>query len=126
MKNFLTILGLLALLGLFTSLSPATAQVEKPPASPATDRPSPSPSPAPASSPSSSPEPATAPRPQVSAIDGHLELDNSVRVRVEHLAEWAINHDLTKLIPYINGRAIRGNYPEDIQAGNSQVHFHLE
>jgi hypothetical protein len=62
----------------------------------------------------------------VSSIDGHLELDNSVRVRVEHLAEWAANHDLTKLIPYINGRAIRGNYPEDIQAGNSQVHFHLE
>jgi hypothetical protein len=66
------------------------------------------------------------PSPQVMSIDGHLELDNSVRVRVEHLAEWAGDHDLTKLIPYINGRAIRGNYPEDIQAEHSQVHFHLE
>ena len=61
----------------------------------------------------------------MTAIEGHLELDVIVRVEVEHLSEWAASHDPAKLVPYINGRAIRGNYPEEIHAARNHLHFHL-
>ena len=31
-----------------------------------------------------------------------------------------------KLVPYINGRAVIGNYPEAIHPSRNQVQFHLE
>ncbi len=85
----------------------------------------PSPSPAPATSPSPSPTVA-ATHPKVTAIEGHLELDEIIRVEVEHFSEWAATHDATKLVPFLNGRAIRGNYPEEIHPDRNRLHFHLE
>jgi len=79
---------------------------------------------APAASPQASPSPA--PSPKVIGITGHLELDDIVRVEVEHFTEWVATHDATKLVPFINGRAIRGNYPEEIHPDKSRLHFHLE
>ncbi len=66
------------------------------------------------------------PSPRVIGIQGHLELDDLVSVEVENLAAWVANNDATKLIPYINGRAIRGVYPEEIHAEHNRLHFHLE
>lgn len=66
------------------------------------------------------------PSPRVTGIEGHLELDEIVKVDVEHFTEWAATHDATKLVPFINGRAIRGNYPEEIHPDKSRLHFHLE
>ena len=85
-------------------------------------------SPAPAATPQGSPGPAAAAasEPKVTGITGHLELDEIVRVEVEHFTEWAATHDATKLVPFINGRAIRGNYPEEIHPDNNRLHFHLE
>lgn len=57
---------------------------------------------------------------------GHLELDDIVEVCVENLEQWAENNDATKLVPYINGRAIRGNYPEEIHLSRGRVIFHLQ
>jgi hypothetical protein len=74
----------------------------------------------------SSPPAAPAPSPKVIAIQGHLELDEVVGVEVENFAEWAATHDPTKLVPFINGRAIRGNYPEEIHPDKNRLHFHLE
>jgi hypothetical protein len=79
----------------------------------------------PAASPQASP-PIPAPSPKVTGIEGHLELDEIVRVEVENLQEWAATHDPGKLVPFINGRAIRGNYPEEIHPGSLRVHLHLE
>jgi hypothetical protein len=62
----------------------------------------------------------------VKGIDGHLELDEIFRVDVENFTEWAATHDPTKLVPFLNGRAIRGNYPEEIHPDQSRLHFHLE
>jgi hypothetical protein len=62
----------------------------------------------------------------VIAIGGHLELDEIVSVDVEHFTEWATTHDPTKLVPFINGRAIKGNYPEEIHPDQKRLHFHLE
>lgn len=59
-------------------------------------------------------------------IQGHLELDDLVTVEVENFADWADNNDATKLVPFINGRALKGNYPEEIHADHNRIHFHLE
>ena len=87
-----------------------------------------SPTPAPVASPASSPSPAASPSasPRVIHLQGHLELDEIVSVQVEHFSEWAANNDPTKLVPFINGRAIRGNYPEEIHPDAQRLHFHLE
>jgi len=87
------------------------------------------PSPAATASPSAavpSPTPAPIAPPKVIAIEGNLELDDIIRVKVDNLNEWAAKNDPSKLVPYLNGRAIRGNYPEEINASDNDLHFHLE
>jgi len=90
-----------------------------------------SPTPVPAPSPkvvealTASPTPTPAPSPRVIAVEGHLELDDVIRVEVGNLSEWAKTNDPSKLVPYLNGRAIRGNYPEEIHASKNHLHFHL-
>ncbi|MCU1265576.1 MAG: hypothetical protein JWM21_1894 [Acidobacteria bacterium] len=64
--------------------------------------------------------------PKVVRVDGHLELDEIIGVEVDHFAEWATKNDPTKLVPFINGRAVRGNYPEEIHPDANRLHFHLE
>ena len=77
-----------------------------------------------------SPAPATAvsaPAPKVVEIlEGHLELDEVIRIRVEHLAEWSKTNDPAKLVPYISGRAIHGNFPDEIEPTRGLLSFHLE
>jgi hypothetical protein len=77
-------------------------------------------------SPTSSPTPTPVTPPKVTKVDGHLELDVVIVVEVEHLSEWAAKNDPTKLVPYLNGLAIRGNYPEEIHAATNHLHFHLQ
>src|SRR5262245_52165932 len=78
--------------------------------------PSPSPTPAAAASPApGSPAnamPATAPK--VVGVEGNLELDDIIQVEVEHLNEWAMKNDASKIVPYMNGLAIKANYPLEI------------
>jgi hypothetical protein len=97
-----------------TAASPAVA----PSPTAATPAASPAPTATPQASPSASPK--------VMAISGHLELDEIVGVEVAHFSEWAATHDPTKLVPFINGRAIRGDYPEEIHPDKNRLHFHLE
>jgi hypothetical protein len=92
-----------------------------------TGSPTPPPSGTPSPAASSSPTPTPAPSPRVTkVIQGHLELDDTIRIEVDHLAEWVASNDPSKLVPFINGRAIRGNYPEEIHASMNRLHFHLE
>ena len=88
-----------------------------------TPAPSASPSPTVAPSPVTSPTPAAAPR--VTAVEGNLELDDLIRVEVDHLNEWSMKNDASKLVPYLNGLAIKGNYPEEIHASRNHLQFHL-
>jgi hypothetical protein len=110
MSFIVVLLGLLA-------FTPAGAQ---------TGSPTPAPSPLASPAATSSPTPAAAPSPKVKAAEGHLELDDIIRVEVDHFTEWAATNDPTKLVPFINGRAIRGNYPEEIHPDKNRLHFHLE
>jgi hypothetical protein len=80
-----------------------------------------------AASPQSSPaKPAGPPEPKVVKVVGDLELDDIIEVNLENLEEWAETHDANKLVPYINGRAIRGNYPDELHLARGRVIFHLQ
>ncbi|HKO62531.1 MAG TPA: hypothetical protein VJV03_15305 [Pyrinomonadaceae bacterium] len=84
----------------------------------------PSPSPTAIASPVTSPTPV--PEPRVIAIEGNLQLDDLIKVQLEGLNDWAEENDPTKLVPYINGLAIRGNYPQEIHPSKNHLQFHLE
>lgn len=88
--------------------------------------PTPTPNAAASPAPMPSPAPTVAPAPKVVSVEGHLELDDIIRVQIDHLSEWATGNNPAKLVPFINGRAIRGNYPEEIHASKNNVYFHLE
>jgi hypothetical protein len=96
------------------------------PAMTSAQTPAPTASPLPTASPTTLPTPTASPK--VIAIEGNLELDDIVRVKVDHLHEWAMDprNDLSKLVPYINGREIDGNYPEEINASLNELYFHLQ
>jgi len=73
-----------------------------------------------------SPSPTATVEPKVVRVLGNLELDDIVEVNVEHLEEWAEKNDPTKLVPYINGRVIKGNYPEELHLARGRLIYHLE
>ncbi|HXD32539.1 MAG TPA: hypothetical protein VN643_15565 [Pyrinomonadaceae bacterium] len=112
LKNLVSVTSAIFLLVAAATLVTVVAQ---------TSQPSPTPSPTPTISPS--PVPAT---PKVIKLDGNLELDDLITVDVDHLADWAATHDATKLVPFINGLAVRGNYPQEIHTEKNRVQFHLE
>jgi hypothetical protein len=92
-----------------------------------TQQPSPSPNPTNAAQPAASPlQPILPKKPRVVAMIGNLELDDIVEVNVENLEDWAQTNDPSKLVPYINGRAITGNYPEELHLERGRLIYHLE
>jgi len=80
----------------------------------------------PASTPSSSP----AVVPKLITLFGNLELDDIVEVHIDNLEKWALSqtetNDPMKLVPYINGRAIKGNYPEELHLERGRLIYHLQ
>jgi hypothetical protein len=65
-------------------------------------------------------------QPRVTGLEGNLEADDLIRVIVENLDEWAKINDATKLVPYLNGLAISGNYPREIHTSKNHLQFHLQ
>ena len=88
------------------------------------DQPSPSPTPQPAAI--QTPTPVATPEPKVIRLHGNVELDDIVEVNIENLEKWAETNDPSKLVPYIDGRAIKGNYPEELHLERGRVIYHLE
>ncbi len=84
------------------------------------------PSPTPQASPTQTPSPSPTPKPKVVRVIGNVELDDIVEVNIENLEKWAETNDPAKLVPYIDGRAIRGNYPEELHLERGRVIYHLE
>ena len=95
------------------------AGAQSPPATP-------TPSVVPTPTPASSPAPAPPLAPKVIAVEGHLELDDIIKVEVEHFSDWAAAHDATKLVPFLNGRAVRGDYPNELHPDSRRLSFHLQ
>jgi hypothetical protein len=88
-----------------------------------TQQPAASPTPNAAASPL---QPIAPPEPKVIAMVGSLELDDIVEIDLENLEAWAETNDASKLVPYINGRSIKGNYPEEIHIARGRLIYHLE
>jgi hypothetical protein len=72
------------------------------------------------------PSPSPAASPKVLRVVGNVELDDEVEVQIDNLEDWAAKNDVNKLVPYIGGRAIRGNYPEELHIQKGRLIFHLE
>lgn len=68
---------------------------------------------------------ATAAQPKVISLSGNLEEDDLISVKIDHLAEWAAANDARKVVPYLNGLALRGNYPQELDISKNQLFFHL-
>src|SRR6266404_2414458 len=82
---------------------------------------------------SSASQTAPTPRPKVTGLEGNLEADDLIRVFVDNLDEWAKSGDASKLVPYLNGLAIRGNYPKEIHTypqktdtSRNHLQFHMQ
>ncbi len=73
-----------------------------------------------------SPSPTPELEPKVIRVLGNLELDDIVEINMENLEKWDETNDANKLVPYINGRAIKGNYPEELHVERGRVIYHLE
>jgi hypothetical protein len=109
----------------FPVMPSVPAQQDQPQQDSTSQQPSPAKSPQPASSqPQQSPTPDASPR-VIRAI-GDVELDDDIEINIENLEKWAEKNDVTKLIPYINGRSIKGNYPEEIHLERGRIIYHLE
>ena len=97
--------------------------------------PTPSPAPAqngaaqqPAQQPLPSPSPSPTVEPRLIRLLGHLELDEVMEVHLENLSKWVEaneTHDPNRLVPYLNGRAIRGNYPDELHVDRGRLIYHL-
>src|ERR1043165_1884668 len=82
--------------------------------------------PSPTATPTATPAASPMPSPHVDAIVGPLGVDDIVELPVESLDKWDESRDVTKLVPYINGRVIRGNYPEELHLERGRLLFHLQ
>lgn len=72
--------------------------------------------------------PAPTPEPRLIRALGNLELDDIVEVHIENLGKWVEaneNHDPAKLVPYLNGRAITGNYPDELHVDRGRLIYHM-
>jgi hypothetical protein len=61
-------------------------------------------------------------QPKVISLTGNLEADDLITVEIDNLAEWVARNPAdnpTKLVPYLDGLALRGNYPEEIHTKNT-------
>jgi hypothetical protein len=94
--------------------------------------PSPSASPAAGAVQQPSPTPSASPAltPRVITLLGNVELDDIIEFRVQNLEQWVNQNtetnDPLKLVPYINGRAIRGNYPDELHLERGRLIYHLQ
>jgi hypothetical protein len=65
-------------------------------------------------------------RPRVTVVTGELKLGQIITVQVSQLSDWAGDHDPRKLVLYLNGRPLKGLYPEQINLSENKLLFHLQ
>ena len=64
--------------------------------------------------------------PRVTAVNGRIELGQMITVAVDHLSDWSYSHDPRKLVPYLDGRALGGIYPDEVNVSGNRLIFHLQ
>jgi hypothetical protein len=63
--------------------------------------------------------------PRVTAVNGRIEVGQTITVSVGNLSNWAIDNDPWHLVPYLNSILIH-MYPEQANLSENQLLFHLE
>lgn len=122
-SNQLVVVPVLALALLCASFQPAHARdAEAPDVTTSADAVPTAPASASAGNPATKPIVA----PKVTAVNEIIRLNDIAKVTVANLKEWSATHDPAKLVPFIDGRAIRGNYPEEIHPHDGRLYFHLK
>lgn len=83
--------------------------------------------------------PAASPAPRVIELNGELELDRIIELKIDELQAWSVRaggpadpgnamaagHPAWGLVPYIDGRALKGLKPLAVNLGQGLVQFHL-
>jgi hypothetical protein len=64
--------------------------------------------------------------PRVRSLAGTLAPDESIDLSVDNLGDWAANNDPSRLVPYVDGLPLRGNYPEAVDRAGNTLKFHLQ
>lgn len=64
--------------------------------------------------------------PRVMAVNGRIEVGQIITIDVDHLSNWSASHDPRKLVLYLNGRALTGLYPEEVNLSENRLIFHLQ
>lgn len=64
--------------------------------------------------------------PRVTAVNGRIEVGQTITVDVDHLSDWSFRYDPRKLVPYLNGRPLTGIYPEEINLSENRLLFRLQ
>jgi hypothetical protein len=95
----------------------------------------PTPQPTPATQPggpqpTSPAQPASVPptpplQPKVTNLEGDLQADELIKVDIEHLSEWAKTNNAAKVVPYLEGIALYGDYPIEVNTIQNHLRFHL-
>jgi hypothetical protein len=116
---------LLLLVGLLLITVPRVRAQDPDPDPQGDATPTPAASPQAATQAQPSPSPSPSP-PRVIRKLGDVELDDVLEIHIEGLEKWAEKNDVNKLVPYISGRAIRGNYPEELHVDRGRIIYHLE
>ncbi len=69
---------------------------------------------------------ANTPTPKVTSVTGLLEVGQTITVEISGLAEWSAENNPRKLVLYLNGRALKGMYPEQVNLSENKLLFHLQ
>jgi hypothetical protein len=68
---------------------------------------------------------AAAQKPRVTGVEGEIAIGKTVTVTVDQLSTWVgPGHEPSKLVPYLNGRELKGSYPEGVTP--KTLLFHLQ
>src|SRR5262245_19233507 len=63
--------------------------------------------------------------PQLTNMTGELRIGKTIGIEVQNLSSWSLDHDASKLVPYLNGRPLGHVYPESIDLSHNRLLFHL-
>ena len=69
--------------------------------------------------------PASGLSPKVTGVAGQLAIGREITVEVQNLSAWAANHDPQKVVLFLNGRALKGLYPEQVDLSANKLLFHI-
>ena len=63
--------------------------------------------------------------PKVTGVSGQVAIGREITVEVENLSAWAANHDVQHVVLFLNGRALKGLYPEQVDLSANNLLFHI-